>query len=305
MTIKARGILYLAIGSILFGSVYLLIKIAGETIPPMALATGRAGVAAVCVYVFLRLQGDNMPRIGKAWIPFLILGIFNALGPVSLMAFGEEHISSGLASVLSSTTPIMTVILAHFLIDETLTLEKGIGVVVGFTGVLIVLLPRLGQGADFSLIGALAILLAALLIAVSAIYVRRHLSDVPPAKLVVGMTSCAAAVGLLVTFIFENPAQIRPSTEGILAWLALGALCSAVGWLLFFWLVANRGATFATLVLFVQPPIAILLGAVVMGTVVGWPTIIGMAVILLSVAIMDGLLDSPFKRGPQAPSTAT
>jgi drug/metabolite transporter (DMT)-like permease len=146
------------------------------------------------------------------------------------------------------------------------------------------------------------VLIAALLLAASAIFVRRNMRQVPPAQLVVGMTGCAAVLGLAVTLIFENPAQIRPSIAGILAWLTLGIFGAAIAWQLYFWLVANRGATFATLIMFLTPPVAVVLGAVFLGSAVTWSTVVGMLVILVSIAIMDGVLDRVFRSSGRAPS---
>ena len=291
-----KAMLYLAVLSIIWGGSFLLIKISSETIPPLAFATGRMAIGAVCLYLFLKIQGDDMPRIGKAWIPFLVLGVFNALLPATLLSYAEDEISSGLTSVLNSTVPIMTVILAHFLADEKLTIDRAVGIIVGFVGVVIVLLPDLTSGMKTNVMGPIAVLVASLFMALTAIYARRFLRNVAPAKTATGMMATAAIVGLPLSFVFEKPLQMRPSTDSLLSLVALGVFCSAIAYLLYYWLIANRGATYASLVMFTQPPVAIIFGAIFMGTVVQSTTIVGMAVILLCISIMDGFLDKLFKR---------
>jgi drug/metabolite transporter (DMT)-like permease len=304
MGTRSKGMVYLAILSLIWGASFLLIKIAVESIPPLPLATARMAVGAICLYLFLKIRGDGMPRIGKEWVPFLVLGVSYALLPAILISYGEKSMSSGLTSVLNSTVPIMTVILAHFLVDEQLTTDRAIGIAVGFIGVIMVLLPALGGGVQASLTGPIAVVLAALLIALATIYARKYQKGVPPVKTSTGMMATAAIVGLPLVVIFEEPLRMRPSTESLLALVALGVFCSAIAFLLYYWLVANRGATYASLVMFTQPPVAIILAAIFLGSVVKWTTIAGMAIILLSIAIMDGFLDRLFHHSAKTSSAS-
>jgi drug/metabolite transporter (DMT)-like permease len=152
----------------------------------------------------------------------------------------------------------------------------------------------MGGGVQASLTGPIAVVLASLLIALATIYARKYLKGVPPVKTSTGMMATAAIVGLPLVVLLEEPVQMRPSTESLLALVALGVFCSAIAFLLYYWLVAKRGATYASLVMFTQPPVAIILAAVFLGSVVRWTTMAGMAIILLSIAIMDGFLDRLF-----------
>lgn len=297
MTTKQQGMLYLAILSVLWGASFLLIQIASKSMPPLAFASARMLIGAVALYAFIRVQGQEMPRIGRVWFAFLVLGLFNALLPAALFAFAEKEISSGLTSVLNSTVPIMTVILAHFLTDEVLTADRAVGVGVGFAGVLIVLLPTLDSGMASGASGPIAVLLASLFMALAAIYAHKYLKGIDPAKTATGMMATAAFAGIPLTLLFENPAAIRPTRESLIALAVLGVLCSAIAFLLYYWLIANRGATFASLVMFTQPPLAIIFAAIFVGTTVQWTTIAGMIVILLCIAIMNGFFDR-FLRQP-------
>ena len=294
MNTKSKGMLYLAILSLIWGASFLLIKLAIESITPLALATARMAVGAICLYLFMKVRGDGMPRIGREWIPFVVLGVSYALLPNILISIGEKSMSSGLTSVLNSTVPIMTVILAHFLVDEQLTADRAIGIAVGFVGVIIVLLPDLGSSAKTSLMGPIAVVLASLSIALATIYARKYLKGVPPIKTSTGMMATATIIGLPLVVIFEKPLQMRPSTESLLALVALGIFCSAIAYLLYYWMVANRGATYASLVMFTQPVVAVILAAIVMASTVKLTTIVGMVIILLSLAIMNGFLDRLF-----------
>lgn len=300
-----RSVAYLGVTGVLFGWLFVLIKVVGEGVPPVALATGRAALTGFALYLFLRSQGDDMPRFGKAWGHFFLLGIAGFLAPISLIAFAETEIASGLTAVLFTTQPIMTILLGSVLVDEVLSTGRVLGVLVGFIGVCVVLLPSLLAGSDFTLVGILAALAGSLLAALSAIYVRRYLRNMPAAKTVIGMTSCAALIGLLVVIIAENPMRIRPNAEEIVAWILLSLVCSAVGWLLYVTLIAERGPAFATLALFIQSPVAIVVSGLLLGTSTGWTTLAGMVLILLSVAMVDGYLDPLFLERKQASEPLT
>ncbi len=261
---------------------------------PLAFASARSH-RAVALYAFIRVQGQEMPRIGGSGLRFWSSAVqCPAPAPVRVCREGD---SSGLTSVLNSTVPIMTVILAHFLTDEVLTADRAVGVGVGFAGVLIVLLPTLDSGMASGASRPIAVLLASLFMALAAIYARKYLKGVDPAKTATGMMATAAIAGIPLTLLFENPAAIRPTHESLIALAVLGVLCSAIAFLLYYWLIANRGATFASLVMFTQPPLAIIFAAIFVGTTVQWTTIAGMIVILLCIATMNGFFDR-FRRKP-------
>ena len=291
MPVKTKGLLYLALLSIIFGSTFLLIKLAEKSIPPIAITTGRMAIGALCTYVFLRIRGERMPPIGREWLHFLFLGAFSALIPYTLLSFAETEISSGLTAVLVSMMPILTVLIAYLWIGEPLTRDKSISVVLGFIGVIIILLPTLLGGMKANLIGSSAALLVALITAFSTIYIHKYLKDVSPAVTVTGMMAIAAILGLPLVIIFENPAQIKPTPESLLALVVMGILSSAIGMMLYFWLIANRGPAYASLVRFTSTPVAVLLAAEFMDAAVQWTTIAGMLFILLSIAIMTGYMD--------------
>ncbi|MDX1415457.1 MAG: EamA family transporter [Candidatus Promineifilaceae bacterium] len=298
MSIESRGLILLALLSLIWGAYFLLIEIADDSVPPLAIATVRLGIGALVLYPVLKWQGGRLPPLGREWAPFVIIGLFEALLTTILVSFGETHISSALAAVLFSTMPVFTVLLGHLWLREPFTLNKTLGVAIGFIGTLIVLLPTLSQGAGAGavLLGALAVLLASLSKAFAALYSHNVLKAREPLETAVTMMICAAAIGLPLTLILENPAQINPTLESLVALIALGVFTAGIGFLLFFWLVKHRGPTFASIVRFNEPPIAIFLAAIFAGTAIHWTTLLGTAVILLCIAIMNGYLDPLLQR---------
>ncbi len=205
-----------------------------------------------------------MSPLGRRWLPFVFLGLVNMLLVSSLQNFAETEISAGLTAVLISIVPIFTIIVAHFWNSEPLTRDRALGIIIGFIGTLIVLIPGLRSASDDSLIGMAAVLLAAFATAVAYVYTDIYLKNVDSLIIVYGMMTFAAIFGIPITFIVENPLSLQPSMESI--WVTIFATIVGVLALLFyFWLLKMRGPTFASLSNFTVPPIALILGAIIFG----------------------------------------
>lgn len=292
MSLKTKGLLVLGLLSLIWGSYFLLIKVADESFPPMFIATVRLILGVLVVYPVLRFQKLKLPRLGKAWVPFLIIGLFEALVPTILVAFGEKEISSGLAAILYSTMPIFTVLLGHYWLREPFSRNKSVAVAIGFAGTIIVLLPGLSSGTPTALISVFAILLAAACKAFAALYSHRILKGKEPLEVATGMMIAAAAVGIPLTFVFDDLSKITLSEISVIALILIGVFSAGVGFILFFWLIKHRGPTFASLVRFNEPPVALLLSVILIGASFEPFTFIGMALILICVAIMSGYWES-------------
>ena len=288
MDIRRKSLLYLILLALIWGGTYMLIRLADRTMTPLTFTMGRTIIGTIVLYVYLRSQGQVLPPIGRAWIPFGIMGIFAMLAPVLLIAYGEESVSGGFAAVLLSTVPIITVVLAHFTISEHLSTEKLIGVILGLAGATIVVLPDLLGGIELGLMGVILLLIVAVLRAGTTVYARADLAGVTPLVLTTGMSIVATVVSIPLSFALENPLALRPSAESLLAMVASGVFCSAIAYNMFYWLVANRGATYASLVSAIRPVVAVLFSVVFMGTAMRWTTLAGMVVLVFCIAVMNG-----------------
>ncbi len=120
----------------LWGSSFFFFKVMGAALPPLTVVLGRVGLAALILNVWLALRRDYMPTSARTWGAFVAMGMLNNVIPFTLIVLGERRISSGLASILNATTPMFTVLAAHWLTaNERLTFGKFAGVVTGFAGV--------------------------------------------------------------------------------------------------------------------------------------------------------------------------
>ncbi len=292
LTMGPREWAMLLLLSVLWGGSFFFIEVAVRTVPPLTLVLLRVSLAAAILLFVLRATGRSFPFGRATLLPFLLLALLNNALPFSLFAWGQQHIASGLASILNATTPLWAVLVAHaFTEDEKATPLKIAGVAIGFSGVALMiggdLLLQIG-GAG--LLAQLACLGATLSYALAGVYARRfRRMGVPPISVSAGQLTASVIVMLPLAMIFEQPWRGGfPPAEALAAILALAAFSTALAYILYFRLIATAGATNAILVTFLIPVTAILLGSGILGEVLAPRHFAGMALIALGLAAIDG-----------------
>ena len=170
----------LATLSVLWGGTFFFAEVALEEVRPLRLVFARVGLAAVALVLAVYATGQRMPASGALWAAFFAMGALNNLIPFSLIFWGQTRISGGLAAILNATTPLFTVVLAHFLTrDEKMTPHRLGGVLLGLIGVTVMIAPAVLRELGFQLLAQIAVLGAALAYALAGIFGRRF-RDVPP-----------------------------------------------------------------------------------------------------------------------------
>ena len=274
--------------SVLWGGSFFFVGVIVKEVPPFTIVLGRIGLAALVLLLYVRLVIGGMPREPRLWATFAATGFVNALLPHCLIVAGQRHVDSSLASILVSTTPIFTVVLAHFLTrDERLTSARVIGVLLGLTGVILLIGPEALRGLGRHGLGQLAILGGALSYACAGIYGRR-LRHLPSVVAAAGTSTCTALLLLPIALVWDRPWTLRPSAAAIGAMLGLGFLSTALGYLMFFRILARAGATNVMLVNFLVPVSALLLGTMILGERPDWTVFAGMAIIFVGLITIDG-----------------
>jgi drug/metabolite transporter (DMT)-like permease len=275
--------------SLIWGSSFLMNAVALAELPPFTVVLGRIVPAALALVLWLRARGQRLPNSGRILAVMFLLGLINNLVPFSLIVWGQTRIPSGLAAILNASMPLWSVVLAHFATtDERLTPARGAGVVLGFLGVAVLIGPSLLAGGG-DLLGRLAVLGAAFCYASSAIVARRLLRGVPAPVAATGQALAATCLILPVVLVVDRPWTLAwPSLPvwGAVLWLSL--LSTALAYLIFYRLLATAGATNTSLVTFLVPVTAVLLGVLVLGEPLALRQLGGMALIGLGLAVLDG-----------------
>ena len=292
MKLRDFGVLFL-LGSI-WGASYLFIKVAVAVLPPATLVSGRVIMAGLVSWLVLSSRGLRLPDTRDAWVNFAVMGLLNGAVPYSLITWGEQSIDSGLAAILIAAAPIFTVIFAQFLLhDERLTLPKTAGILLGFLGVVVLIGPDALAGARDNLRGDLAVVLAAVSYGAAFIFTRLRLRGVPPMAATTGQLIAASVWMLPITLVLDRPWTLRlalttQTLAAVGSLVTLAVLGTSLAYLMYYWLIAQVGATQASLVTYISPFISLVWGALFLGERLTLAAFVGFGLILLGLALING-----------------
>lgn len=276
----------LALGA-LWGTSYLFIKVTVAEVPPLTLVAGRVLFGALLLWIILGVTGQAMPRTKSAWVDFAVMGLLSGAVPYSLITWGEQYISSGLASLLQATMPIFTVVLAHFLAHgERLTALKLVGVGIGFVGVGVLMIPDLGRGLEASILGQLAVVGSSLSYAAAAVYARQRMRGQPPLASATGQLTAGALFMVPISLLVDQPFGLSPSTPALLSWLGLIVLGTVLAYVLYYALLDRTSATYVSMVTYIIPVVGLFLGWLVLGEALATNMLIGLILILFGVLLV-------------------
>jgi drug/metabolite transporter (DMT)-like permease len=277
--------------SLLWGGSFFFTGVAVKALPPLTIVALRVGLAALLLLAIVRAMGLRMPRSRASWTALCGMGLLNNVVPFCLLVWGQTRIASGLAAILNATTPLWTVLVAHALMpDEKLTGRRLAGVALGFAGVVVVVGPDAVAGLQANLLAQIACLGAAASYAFAGVYGRRFTR--------MGLAPMPTAAGqVVVSSVMLVPAAIivdRPWTlaaPGLPTWaaiLGIATLSTALGYIIYFRLLASAGATNLLLVTFLIPVSAVVLGATVLGEQLAAWSFFGMALVGFGLLAIDG-----------------
>src|SRR3954449_4090017 len=291
--------------ALIWGGAFFFIGVAVRHVPPLTYVWLRLTIAAAAMWAYVYFRGEKLGLPASAWGSILLLALLNNALPFTLFGWGQTHIASGLASILNATTPIWGVVVAHFLTqDERMNPRKIAGVLLGFGGVATMIGPSLLSSLGSNALAQLACVTASLSYALAAVWARRfRRQGLSPMSVTTGQLTAGALMMLPLSMIVDKP--WTHAFPPLTAWAAIAALalfCTAFGYVLYFRLIATSGATNALLVTLLVPPVAILLGALFLNEVLAPQDFIGLALIALGLAAIDGRLLSVFGRRRPRPA---
>jgi drug/metabolite transporter (DMT)-like permease len=292
--------------SILWGGSFFFVGIAVHALPRFTIVALRVGLAAIALNAIVLAMRLKMPRNRLLWSAFFGMGLLNNMIPFSLIVWGQTHIASGLASILNATTPLFTVIVAHFLTnDEKMTGGRLAGVVVGFAGVVLMIGPEALMGLGTNTLAQLAVLGAAISYAFAGVFGRRFRNmGIAPLVTASGQITASTVVLIPLAIVVERPWTLpMPAFEVWCAIIGLALLSTALAYILYFRVLATAGASNVLLVTFLIPISAILLGSTILGEKLDLKHFVGMGLIGLGLAAIDGRLLNFLRRRLSAQPT--
>lgn len=274
-----------------WGGSFFFNGIAVRELPVFTVVVSRVALAAVILLAVLRLHGEKMPRDRRVWAAFFGMGLLNNAIPFSLIVWGQQHIASGVASILNASTPLFTVILAHFMTsDERMTGGKLAGVLIGLAGVTVMIGADALRELGVDVAAQFMCLAGALSYAFAGIYGRKfRVMGISPLSTATGQVIASSLMLLPVMMVLDRPWTLpAPSLAAIGALIGVAAISTALAYVLYFRILATAGATNLLLVTFMIPVSAILLGTLFLGEVLLPRHLAGMALIGAGLAAIDG-----------------
>ncbi|WP_245216257.1 DMT family transporter [Sagittula salina] len=279
--------------SLVWGGSFFFNRVALDGLPVLTVVASRVTLAALVLAAVLRVTSQRIPREGRVLRAFLVMGAFNNALPFALIVWGQSHIASGVASILNASTPFWTVIFAHLLTqDEKLTPLKFGGVLVGLSGVAVMIGGGAVAGFGTHVTAMLACLSAAICYALAGIYGKRFAAmKVPPMVTATGQITASALILAPLALVMDRPWTLPvPSLAVVSAVLGVAVLSTALAYVLYFRILSTAGATNIALVTFLVPVSAILLGTLILNEVLLPRHLGGMALIALGLSGIDGRL---------------
>jgi drug/metabolite transporter (DMT)-like permease len=284
---RTEWLIFLALG-FMWGSSYLFIKIGVDTFGTFTLVAIRLLIGAATLWVAFRLNGTALPRKRRTYEHLLVMALINITIPFALITWAEQSVDSALAAILNSTVPLFVIVIAPlFLPDEPIRLNGVVGLAVGFIGVVLLVSPGL-LSATGDLAGSIALLGSSLAYALGNVYSRRNVRGLPPLVPAVFQVTFAFLIVGVIALVLERPWEtVRPDPAAWFSVIWLGVFGSGLAYVLYFRLLARWGATRTSLVAYLLPVYGIVLGFLVLQEHIDITLILGTALIIAGVAIVN------------------
>lgn len=277
--------------SVLWGGSFFFQKVALAALPPFTVLLARVGLAAAALWIAARAVGYRLPHSLQDWAPLVVMAALNNVIPFSLILWGQTRIASGLAAILNACAPLFTAVLAHFLTrDERLTPRRAVGVLLGLSGVVLMIGPDSLGGFGRDVLAQLAVLAAGISYASAGIFGRRF-AGTPPLVTATGQVTASTLLILPVALLVDRPWTL--AAPGVQAWaalLGLAIISTALAYVVYFRILATAGATNLLLVTLLMPMVALMLGTLVLGEHLAPRHFAGMGLIAAGLAVIDGRL---------------
>ncbi|MGN7854369.1 MULTISPECIES: DMT family transporter [Exiguobacterium] len=278
----------------LWGASFLFIRIASPILGPFLLVDLRVIISFVALIIYALLIGKR-PQLRRYWKEYLLLGTYNAAIPFTLISTAGIYLPASMSAIINSTTPLFTALVAWIWIKEPLTKRKIVGFILGIIGVSILIGFRPVSIDDNVILSSLLIILATISYGVGGVYASKKLQEVTALDLAIGQ-QLGAGILLFPVAMFNLPTQM-PSLEVIYSVMGLALLSTALGYLIYFKLMKEIGPVNTSNVTLLVPVFSIIWGVLFLNEVITIGTIIGLLLILLSIAIATKRISLKRRKG--------
>jgi drug/metabolite transporter (DMT)-like permease len=283
----------LALLATLWGASYTFIKVGVESIPPVTFIAARTVIAAVVLLGVLRWRGMVMPSDPAIWRRFLFQACLNSVIPYTLIAWAEQSVDAGLATILNSSAPIFTFMLTWFVAGHSPTGRQLVGVISGMCGICLIVGVQALSGIGQEFTAELALVAAAVCYAGAAIF-GRNFKGLDPMMPATGSLVCGAIILIPLSLVMDHPWTLAPSGRSVVALFCLSVFSTALAFTIYFRLVHTLGSVGTTSQAYLRVPIGVAIGVIFLGEALAPTTLIGLVFVAAGVAAMT----SPVRASP-------
>ena len=281
---KTFDLVLLILLAVIWGSAFFNIKIATYSYSPFTLALVRVIFASIPLILLCKLKGIKIEAFSNKWKLYALIGLCNIAIPFVLIAIGTAKINSYLAAILMSTTPLSGSILAHFFLkDEKLSIPKSFGVLIGFTGIILLFFDKVIINSE-NFLYAIITIIGSTFYCIGGLLTLK-LKNQKNENVTTSTTLWSVIFLLPFSLIFEDPWNANPSLASTFSLLYLGVVATGFAWLIRFRILTVNGLVFQTQVAYLIPIFGIFFGYFIMDEIITWRVLVSLAIILIGIYI--------------------
>ena len=278
---------YLLLGtlSLIWASAFFNIKIATYSFGPVTIAFFRIFLGAIPVVLLCLAKRIKIEAFSKDWLWFASIGFINLVIPFFLIAYGVQKVQSNLAAILMATTPLSATILAHFFTEnEKFSWFKSIGILIGFSGIVFLFSDKVLINKE-NILYAFAILLGSTCYVIGGILTLK-ISKKKNENVTASILIWGSIIVFPISMFFEQPWNLSPSLDSMIALLYLGVFPTGIAWLLRFHILKNNGVVFQSQVAFLIPIFGVILGYIFLNELITSKVIVSLLLVILGIYLV-------------------
>lgn len=300
---RLRDVRRLVLLAFIWGWSFLFIKVSVAGMTPTTVAAARITLGAIALHIILRVRGMTLPRDRRFWTNAVVLALLANVVPFTMLAWGEERITSALTAVLNASTPLFTALAGFIYLRDRFGRREIAGLLLGIAGVGVAAGVGGSDLADSSLAGSVAAIAAGACYGMGLSYAKRHVVDLPAEVAATGQLTAGAIILAPVAVLTSATEGIDLEPHRVLAIVLLGAVGTGVAYVLYYRSVADVGPTTTSLVTYLVPVVAVGVGVLFLDEQFHIRMLIGGAMIIAGIGLVQRRPRLPGSRAPVPAAT--
>lgn len=302
---RADWILLVVLG-LMWGTSYAFIKLGVQTLPTFTLITTRLLIGFLLLATVVAIAREALPRNPRTYLNLLVMAVVNIVIPFTLITSAEQSVPSSIAAIINGAVPLVVILLAGLVFhDEPITLNRLIGLLVGYAGVIVIVSPGLATSTGGQISGELALVGSTISYGIGAVFARAKMRGLRPMIPALFQVGFALVIVATLAFINEKPLDVAWNGNALIAVVWLGIFGSGLAYLINFRLLARLGATRTAILAYFLPIVGIVTGALMFGEQIDQVVAIGTGLVIVGIALVNSRMGERRIFGRQAPDRSS